>query len=60
MLPKLLTVDDVCEYLGLGRTVVYETVRTGDIPHIRIRGRIRVSEDDLLDYLKKNKREGVE
>ena len=53
MLPPLLNINEVCEYLGLGKTIVYEMIRKGEIPHIRIRSRIRVSAADIQEYLKK-------
>ncbi len=58
-LPPLLSIDEVCEYLGLGKTIVYEMVQKGEIPHIRVRSRIRVSADDLLGYLNARRKESV-
>lgn len=54
-LPKLLSIDEVSSYLGLGKTITYEIIRKGELPHIRIRSRIRVSETDLMDYVCKNR-----
>ena len=51
-LPKLLSIPEVCAYLSLGQTVVREMIRKDEIPHIRIRSRIRVSEDDIREYLR--------
>jgi excisionase family DNA binding protein len=54
-LPPLLSIPEVCAYLGLGQTVVREMIRKGEIPHIRIRSRIRVSADDLQRYVERNR-----
>lgn len=53
MLPPLLNINEVCEYLGLGKTIVYEMIRKGELPHIRIRSRIRVSAADIQEYIQK-------
>lgn len=54
LLPKLLSVEEVCKYLQVGETIVREMIRKGEIKHIRIRSRIRVSEEDILEYLQRN------
>ncbi len=51
ILPPLLSIDEVCKYLGLGKTIVYEMIRKHEIPHLRIRNRIRISAADLKEYL---------
>lgn len=50
MLPKLLTIDDICQTLGIGRTTAYKLIK--DINHTKIGRRILVSEDDLIDYIR--------
>jgi excisionase family DNA binding protein len=57
-LPPLLSIEDVRDYLGLGKTVVYEMIRSGELPHIRIRNRVRVSADDLRAYIDRHRKEG--
>jgi excisionase family DNA binding protein len=37
---KLLTIGEVCERTGLGRTLVYRLVSTGELPSIKV-GRTR-------------------
>lgn len=54
-LPTLLSVEEVCEYLGLGKTTVYEMIRTRELPSIKIRNRIRISSEDLREYLESNR-----
>ena len=51
ILPPLLSFQEVCEYLGLGHTIVSEMIRKGEIPHTRARNRIRVYATDLRAYL---------
>ncbi len=58
-LPRLLSIEGVCQYLQMGKTTVYELIRSGDIPHMRVRSRIRVSADDLKEYLENNKQRGM-
>lgn len=55
ILPALLSVDEVCEYLGLGKTTVYEMTRTGELPSMKIRNRIRIASTDLKEYLNEKK-----
>ncbi len=55
-LPKLLSFQEVCEYLGLGRAIVSKMIQTGELPSTRARNRIRVCEVDLLAYIEKNRK----
>ena len=51
ILPPLLSFKEVCEYLGLGHTIVSDMIAKGEIPSTRARNRIRVFATDLRDYL---------
>jgi len=51
ILPPLLSFNEVCEYLGLGHTIVSDMIKKGEIPHTRARNRIRVFATDLRAYL---------
>jgi excisionase family DNA binding protein len=53
VLSRLLTVEEVADYLGQHRVTVYTEIREGRIPAVRIgEGRtIRVREADLERYL---------
>jgi len=52
---KLMSVEEVAEYLGLEYKTVYRLVRSGDLPAARI-GRIyRVGQSDLLSYIERQK-----
>ncbi len=54
ILPPLLSIVEVCEYLHLGETKVREMIRLGEIRHTRVRSRIRVFATDLRAYLDSN------
>ncbi len=48
---RTYTVTEVAEILGIGRNTAYESCRTGEIPSVRIGGRVLVpcsAIDDLL------------
>jgi len=55
ILPPLLSVREVCKYLGLGETKVREIIKKGELPHTRVRSRIRVFATDLREYLEQNR-----
>jgi excisionase family DNA binding protein len=46
-----LSVDEVTELLGWGRSAVYEGVRRGELPALRIGHRIRIPTAKLLELL---------
>ena len=51
-----LTVKDTAEMLGLSRASVYQGVRTGEIPHVRIGKRILIPRrtlERILDGMEK-------
>ena len=47
----LYTLADVAAALGVGRTKVYELVRSGALPSVRIGGSRRVGGEDLATYV---------
>ena len=55
--PMLLTVDEVQELTQLGRTKVYELIRSGELPVVRIGRLLRIRRQALerwLEDLEKN------
>lgn len=46
-----LSVEEVAEVMGIGRTLAYEAVRRGEIPSIRIGSRILVAKAALSRLL---------
>jgi excisionase family DNA binding protein len=47
----LLDAKQVQEILGLGKSIVYALIRSGEIKHMKIRGKIRVPRRFLVEYL---------
>ncbi|WP_395154117.1 helix-turn-helix domain-containing protein [Ilumatobacter sp.] len=50
--PRTMTVTEAAAMLGISRTTAYECVRTGDLPALRLGGRIVVPTqaiDNLLE-----------
>lgn len=50
---RTFTVEQAGKVLGIGRGLAYELVRTGEIPSIRLGGRIVVPIDALEAMLRK-------
>ena len=53
---QLLSVEEVCEVLEMGKSWVYRKIRSGDIPSVKLGGAIKVSRADLDGYVKNNRR----
>jgi len=49
----LLTIKDVQEATQLGRTKIYELMRDGDLPYLRIGRSVRIRRDALDLWLSK-------
>jgi excisionase family DNA binding protein len=49
----LYTIPQVCELTALSRSTVYELVRTGELPKIKIGKAIRITDDGLRAWLKR-------
>ena len=50
-LPLILTVDDVCAVLRIGRNSTYELLRSGRLESIRVGKQYRVSRHMMLRFL---------
>ena len=46
-----ITVEEAAAHLGISRNSVYEAVRRGEIPSVRIGGRIVIPRRRFLDWL---------
>jgi excisionase family DNA binding protein len=46
-----LSVEDASTVTGLGRTKLFEAMRTGELPSVRVGGRRVVLIEDLRQYL---------
>ena len=52
----MLRVRDVAERLSISLSKAYELVNRGRITHCRFEGSIRVSEEDLQEYIARSKK----
>jgi len=53
----LMTIEQVCAYLGVSKSWVYKAVETGELPHFRAGG-IKFSRRQIAAYL--NRQQGRE
>src|SRR5919199_3466614 len=53
---QLLTIPQVCQRLGVGRSWVYQRVNSGQIPSVVLGGNLRVKREDLEGYIEKHRR----
>ena len=56
----MLRVKQVAERLNLSESKIYELLERGELPHHRFGGAIRVSEEQIAEYLERTKRERQE
>lgn len=49
--PLVLTVDEAAKIMGVGRNTVYELVNSGQLSSIRVGRLIRISRNDLWEFL---------
>ncbi len=48
----LLSIPEVCQELGMGKSWVYQRLRSGEIPSLKLGKIIKVRREDLEEYLK--------
>ncbi len=53
--PVLLTAEQVCRIINLGRSKVYELIAAKQIPSISIGRSRRVLREDLMDWIEKQR-----
>ena len=53
---QLLSVQEVGELLGMGRSWVYQQIKSGEIPSVQLRGSVKVKREDLEEYINSNRR----
>lgn len=51
---ELLHVEEVQAMLGIGRTTVYEMIRRGDLPALRVGRLVRVPRSRLDEWITRN------
>jgi excisionase family DNA binding protein len=48
---QLLSIPQVCQELGMGKSWIYRRLRSGEIPSVRLGRTIKVRRDELEQYL---------
>ena len=48
---NLLSIPEVCQELGMGKSWVYRRLKSGEIPSIKLGHNIKVRREDLEQYL---------
>jgi excisionase family DNA binding protein len=48
--PRLLSPSEVCQELGEGRAVVYQKLRSGEIPSLKLGHALKVRREDLEEH----------
>ena len=51
----LLSMPEVCQVLGMGKSWVYRRLRSGEIPSVKLGRSIKVKREDLEEYLEKQR-----
>jgi excisionase family DNA binding protein len=47
----LLSIPEVCQELGMGKSWVYKKIKSGEIPSVKLGRTIKVARRDLEEYL---------
>jgi len=53
MKERLLSVDDICEYFGVGRETVYKWIDTKELPAYRLGRLWKFKKEEVDKWLKK-------
>ena len=56
----LLSLKEVCQELGMSKGWVYQRIRSGEIPHVKLGHNIKVRREDLEAYLQAQRRESID
>ena len=57
---ELLSLKEVCQELGMSKGWVYQRIRSGEIPHVKLGHNIKVRHEDLEAYLQAQRRESID
>ena len=57
---QLLSIPQVCQELGMGKSWIYRRLRSGEIPSIRLGRSIKVRRDELEEYLQSHRYPAVQ
>ena len=53
---ELLSIPEVRQRLGMGKSWVYQRLKSGELPSVRLGGNFKVRRQDLEEYIRKNRR----
>jgi excisionase family DNA binding protein len=53
--PSLLSIDDVRQELGMGKSWVYRSIKDGTIPSVKLGHNIKVRREDLEEFPEKQR-----
>ena len=53
---QLLSVSEVGQLLGMGRSWVYNQIKSGQIPSVQLGGSVKVKREDLEEYIQSHRR----
>ena len=56
---EFISLNELQRILGIGRTKAYDLVTSGDLPAVRIGRIIRISRQDLADWLEQQRYQDV-
>ena len=51
----LISIPELCQELGMGKSWVYRRLRSGEIPSVKLGRSIKVKRADLEEYLEKHR-----
>jgi len=57
---ELMSIPQVCQYLGMGKSWVYRRIHDGEIPSVRLGRTIKIRQSDLEQYLEDHRNRAVE
>jgi excisionase family DNA binding protein len=57
---ELLSIPQVCQYIGMGKSWVYRRIHDGEIPSVRLGRTIKIRRSDLEQYLERHRNRAVE
>jgi excisionase family DNA binding protein len=56
---EFISLNELQEILSIGRTKAYDLVTSGDLPAVRVGRSIRISKQDLTDWLERQRYQNV-
>jgi excisionase family DNA binding protein len=51
---QLLSIPQLCQALGMGKSWIYRRLRSGEIPSVKLGRTIKVRRDELEEYLQRH------